>query len=414
MYGNDRFKLLGIDGVKPTRDTIMRGEYPLEDNYYAVIRKDTPADHPARKLIDWILSDDGQILAAKAGYIPLREMDNIWSDDSIDPIYLGNTDNSSGTGGTELKTDVDGIQPVNGVRPPLSDIFNDGFNYIQYINAEIIKWVDSIDTESWGNPSQMEKVLKRPFTGIPNDYPNYEINYIGILTVSFPSDNPFFNQPVNIQIPLTENISPYGSGQADYTISYDFSGSILSGIDLFTLKVELKDKPDISARINEQLEVWTNTLPDTDYSKELLMDFIGWYKGIFTDGSEEIEWANYRLQPSPGLWRDYLSVSYILQTYDGPSGNMPMVFTKCFDINTGDIVQLSEKAAGEIDYANTYGFTRMDFNDLSEWGYPYQENLSEYTPPAGSVITGAWVMYDQLNIYLTEPDGRVLQFMVIN
>lgn len=42
-------KLLAIDGVKPTDATIASGEYPLSNNTYIVIRKDTPEDAPARK-----------------------------------------------------------------------------------------------------------------------------------------------------------------------------------------------------------------------------------------------------------------------------------------------------------------------------------------------------------------------------
>jgi phosphate transport system substrate-binding protein len=138
MYGNNRFKLLSIDGTKPSRETIERGEYLLEDYYYAVVRKNAPADSPARKLIDWLLTDDGQTIAARAGYIPLRPLENVFPDEAIDPVYLGDAYNSSGTGGTEPKP-VGAIDElvVNGVRKPLSDVFYNGFNYIQHINSEI-------------------------------------------------------------------------------------------------------------------------------------------------------------------------------------------------------------------------------------------------------------------------------------
>jgi len=133
MYGNNRFKLLSVDGVKPSRNTIASDKYQLYDYYYAVIRKDTPDDSPARALIEWLLSDEGQALAISAGYIPLKPMDNILPDDDVDPIYLGDKYNSSGTGGTVLKPDADLSElVVNGVRKPLSDLFFDGFNYVAY------------------------------------------------------------------------------------------------------------------------------------------------------------------------------------------------------------------------------------------------------------------------------------------
>lgn len=74
MYGNDRFRLLSIDGVSPDKSSIARGVYPLETYYYAVIRTDTPADSPARKMIEWLISDEGQKVAMNAGYVPLREI----------------------------------------------------------------------------------------------------------------------------------------------------------------------------------------------------------------------------------------------------------------------------------------------------------------------------------------------------
>lgn len=50
----------------------MRHEYPAEDYYYTVMPSSTPADNPARKLVYWLLTDDGQAVAARAGYIPVR------------------------------------------------------------------------------------------------------------------------------------------------------------------------------------------------------------------------------------------------------------------------------------------------------------------------------------------------------
>ncbi|MBQ7792082.1 MAG: substrate-binding domain-containing protein, partial [Clostridia bacterium] len=57
---NKNLKLLAIDGVYPTDDTIADGSYPLSNNTYIVLRKDTPEDHPARKMAEFMLSDAGQ------------------------------------------------------------------------------------------------------------------------------------------------------------------------------------------------------------------------------------------------------------------------------------------------------------------------------------------------------------------
>ncbi len=64
----DNLKLLSIDGVFPTDETIADGSYPLSNNTYVVLRKDTPKDHPARKMAEFMLSEAGQECVELAGY----------------------------------------------------------------------------------------------------------------------------------------------------------------------------------------------------------------------------------------------------------------------------------------------------------------------------------------------------------
>lgn len=72
MYTSDESHLIAIDGVLPTDGTIASGQYPLESAYYAVIRADEPEGSPARQLLQWLLTDEGQKVAQTAGYVPLR------------------------------------------------------------------------------------------------------------------------------------------------------------------------------------------------------------------------------------------------------------------------------------------------------------------------------------------------------
>lgn len=61
-------KLLSIDGVHPDDDTIADGSYPLSNNTYIVIRKDTPKDAPARKMAEFMLTELGQSCVEEAGF----------------------------------------------------------------------------------------------------------------------------------------------------------------------------------------------------------------------------------------------------------------------------------------------------------------------------------------------------------
>jgi phosphate transport system substrate-binding protein len=68
--GGPHFKLVSIDGVEPTDQTIAKGTYRLREPVYAVIREG--ASPAVAALHDWLASVDGQRLVAESGYLPLR------------------------------------------------------------------------------------------------------------------------------------------------------------------------------------------------------------------------------------------------------------------------------------------------------------------------------------------------------
>lgn len=71
MVDNDQIKLLEIDGVAPTKENIRADTYPLSTEFYIVTAgTDNPNVEP---LIDWILSEQGQALVEKVGYVPIKE-----------------------------------------------------------------------------------------------------------------------------------------------------------------------------------------------------------------------------------------------------------------------------------------------------------------------------------------------------
>ncbi len=71
MVQNDQIKLLEIDGVKPTKETIRDGSYPISSEFYIVTAGTTNPN--VDKLIDWVLSPQGQQLVEKVGYVPIVE-----------------------------------------------------------------------------------------------------------------------------------------------------------------------------------------------------------------------------------------------------------------------------------------------------------------------------------------------------
>lgn len=70
LVENDSVKFLKINGVYPSKETIANGQYPLSSYFYAVT---TDQDNPIiNEFLDWILSEEGQLLIEKTGYVPLN------------------------------------------------------------------------------------------------------------------------------------------------------------------------------------------------------------------------------------------------------------------------------------------------------------------------------------------------------
>lgn len=72
MYKNDNLKLLKVDGIMPSNDTISDFSYPLLNESYVAIRYDEPEDSNAHKLYDYIRSDMGKESIIEAGYVPVK------------------------------------------------------------------------------------------------------------------------------------------------------------------------------------------------------------------------------------------------------------------------------------------------------------------------------------------------------
>lgn len=64
----DTLKLLAIDGVYPTDETIADASYPLAGYNYAVVRADAPEDSLARRMVEFMTSPRGQQCVVNAGF----------------------------------------------------------------------------------------------------------------------------------------------------------------------------------------------------------------------------------------------------------------------------------------------------------------------------------------------------------
>ena len=71
MTQNNAIRLLAVNGVEPTKETIRSGDYPITNELYAVT---AGSDNPhTEAFIDWILSEQGQEIIEKTGYVSIMK-----------------------------------------------------------------------------------------------------------------------------------------------------------------------------------------------------------------------------------------------------------------------------------------------------------------------------------------------------
>ena len=77
MVQNGDIRLLALNGVFPTKETIRDGSYPISDPFYAITAAPTGQSAPQDKgpvladFLDWMLSPEGQALVEASGYVSL-------------------------------------------------------------------------------------------------------------------------------------------------------------------------------------------------------------------------------------------------------------------------------------------------------------------------------------------------------
>ena len=71
IVGNGDVKMLSLDGVYPSAENVLSGAYPAVTRFYAVYREDN-ANPNVKKLVSWLLSEEGQTLIERSGYVRIK------------------------------------------------------------------------------------------------------------------------------------------------------------------------------------------------------------------------------------------------------------------------------------------------------------------------------------------------------
>ena len=71
IVGNEGVKMISVDGVYPSSENIKNRSYPIITEFYAIYRSDNENEN-IPLLIDWLLSEEGQELIEKTGYVGIQ------------------------------------------------------------------------------------------------------------------------------------------------------------------------------------------------------------------------------------------------------------------------------------------------------------------------------------------------------
>lgn len=71
IVGNQSVKMISLNGVYPNAENIQNRKYPVVAQFYAIYRTDNKNKN-IPVLIDWLLSEEGQELIEKTGYVRIK------------------------------------------------------------------------------------------------------------------------------------------------------------------------------------------------------------------------------------------------------------------------------------------------------------------------------------------------------
>ncbi len=109
MYdGGDGIKFIKVDGAEVNKNNMANGTYPLLGYNYAVFNSEEPEDSPVRKLVEWILSDEGQLTVAESGYVTVRDIGYDYAEKTFEK-YEG-----IGAGNVSANAEVPSFEYIHG------------------------------------------------------------------------------------------------------------------------------------------------------------------------------------------------------------------------------------------------------------------------------------------------------------
>ena len=392
MYTSDEIKLLGIDGVIPSDETISQGTYPFLNFSQIVTRKDLPENSIVRDIIEYVQGEHGARIARENGYVPYLPAGE--ADNSTSNIVYGSNEALSKNAelhsklapfteysavGTGVET---GTENVN-EKHKLAEAYGIRVNDPQYI--EFIK--KSEDVEVLQVNGLKDKVIEQKINNRINEVvdilldPAYLPDVSGII--------PFLKEHGN----STRGMYMYSTYNENHIMSVNV-----------TLSYEWKEN---------HLDYWFTDIPDLDGNGRIENNEIWDY---LSEQEQKDPHTNMNVNYGVGLnnyiYQQRCEYSNTWNTYESRILN--------FNLETGEEIRLSDMFPKGTDYIGElsesmfkdgvkYDYWIEDYHfQRGEPGYGYDPGR-EYD--GGKVYTGInpdirFEITGDYNIELADKDGH--------
>ena len=470
MYTYPNIRLLSVDGVKPTRESIAADQYAYVTNYYAVMRRDTPEGHPAREYLRWMLTEQGQRTAHGAGYVTLKPLDLPVTPGMFPGATRENSTQSSGTGGTKSRIG----EPTKGE----GIIYDDDYRFSAEFDGDaelerlVDEWLDSVYAKSpdnshggtWYLSDGLLLVWVSVFTG------TYREAYSAVFDVKAKKrlklsdlfyDGVNYIEYINVNlVDSTRRNATWFFGWDDFetrALKRPFTGYPNDFDNFFVDRMGegyylcLEPLPDdpffaplstmighfwLKVPLTEELSPWGASATVTEYYPLDVKDNVvlavpeikggGNYEAVNAkikataekaakhEGYLSVEtdpnpdWKRI-INPTVKRWGGNISVIYTYVNYSG-SGDVSLGVFERLDVNLATGADVDPYAAIPEKW------WEADRLDIYEWQGNNFERIGDYIPPGGSAYSNIEIAdWDSrvINFKLTQPDGRELQVMLV-
>ena len=284
----------------------------------------------------------------------------------------------------------------------LSDLFLDGYNYIDHINQTLLQRSFREGGEELGMFRFEEQSLKRSFSGLPAEYQYFIVSQEGMVCIAFPGTNPFvfvpsFQDVFLVDIPIWHDISPWGGCKIEQ--SFSVTTNYNPNVFCYTLSVTIDEGQysKIEDMVNEMLSEASDSFREMVDAQPLPLS--QYYSSVTCAPFLEAYGSNY--------------YSFAVKAIPSSSSYQPTISGFIINLHTGEALFSDEQAKALAENPAVSILFRS--NDATIW--EAMQTINNYSVSESAVVYGIWLGnnadYEQtIEVDLFEADGSYIRISV--